>query len=271
MHLQTAMRIPRERPEDGQDTGASKASNAGCYTVLGVQIQPQHWFQARNDDTLVRAEMLARLAARATVRLAITCSDEEVTEKPMKKHIKASSTSTRNVVLGLLAQRPMSGYDIRRLLGGLSWLVGSPSFGALYPGLHTLLADGLATVEAAPSEKGPLRKIYSITEAGREALQDWASQRVQPGGSLKGFVMRLVLASNLSSSSLYDYLQQRLEQVASFRPRIEEARGATTEEIDLGQYLTLDYSLALADAELAWLDRTLARLSKRGSPKKVDT
>ena len=179
----------------------------------------------------------------------------------MKKRYKVRTTSTRDVVLGLLAQRPMSGYDIRRLLGGLSWLVDGPSFGTLYPGLHTLFADGLVTVEVIPSESRPPRKIYSITQAGREAFQEWASQRVQPGGSLKEFVMRLVLAGNLSETGLCDYLEQRLEHVASFRPRIEEALVATSEDGDLGQYLTLDYGLALADAELAWLHRTLSRLA----------
>ena len=75
--------------------------------------------------------------------------------------------------------------------------------------------------------------------------------------------MRLGLASNLSESGLDAYLEQRREQVASYRPRLEQALGATSEEMHLGQYLTLDYGLALADAELAWLDGTLARLAKR--------
>lgn len=181
----------------------------------------------------------------------------------MKKRNMVSTTSTRHVVLGLLAQHPMSGYDIRHLLGGLSWLVDGPSFGTLYPGLHTLLADGLVTVEVISSEGKPSRKVYSITEAGRKALQEWASRRVQSGGSLKEFVMRLVLASSLSETGLRDCLERRLEQVVSFRPRIEEALVATSEEGDLGQYLTLDYGLALADAEQTWLDRTLARLTTR--------
>jgi DNA-binding PadR family transcriptional regulator len=184
-------------------------------------------------------------------------------ESAMKKHNSAVTTSTQDIVLGLLAQRAMSGYDIWRLLGGLSWLVDSPSFGTLYPGLHTLLADGLATVEVIASNGRPPRKVYTITEAGRKAFQDWASQRVQLGSSLKDFVVRLALASNLPLSGLHAYLEQRREQVASNRPRIEQDLRAMSEESDLGQYLTLDYGLALADAELAWLERTLDRLTSQ--------
>ena len=180
----------------------------------------------------------------------------------MKKRSMAGTTTTRNVVLGLLAQRPMSGYDIRRLLGGLSWLVDGPSFGALYPRLHTLLEDSLVTVEVISSESKPPRKVYSITQAGRKAFQEWASHRVQSGGSLKEFVMTLGLASNLSKTDLHTCLEQRRGQVASYQPKVEQALAVMGEQMNLGQYLTLDYGLALAEAELAWLDRTLTRLSK---------
>jgi len=69
-------------------------------------------------------------------------------------------------LLGLLARWPMSGYDIKRFLKGLGWLVDSPSFGSLYPALHALLESGLVTVEVVPHHDKPPRKIYTITEKG---------------------------------------------------------------------------------------------------------
>jgi len=184
----------------------------------------------------------------------------------MKTRSNARTTSTREVVLGLLAQRPMSGYDIRRLLGGLSWLIGSPSFGALYPGLHTLLAEGLVTVEVIPNESKPARKLYTITDAGRQALREWVSQRTEASGSLRDFVLRLILASNLSEENLTQLLRQRLEQVEAYQPTLNEALGATSDDEDLGKYLALDYGQALADAERAWLARTVARFAQRPVP-----
>jgi hypothetical protein len=111
-----------------------------------------------------------------------------------------------------------------------------------------------------PSETRPARKVYSITEAGRKVFQEWVSRRVQLGSSLKQFVIRLSLAGNLSETGLRDYLTQRREHVASRRPGIKQALDGVSEETDLGQYLTLDYGLALADAEIAWLDTALDRL-----------
>ncbi|MFQ6101705.1 MAG: PadR family transcriptional regulator [Anaerolineae bacterium] len=174
----------------------------------------------------------------------------------------ASAMSIRHFILGLLTRQPMSGYDIKCFLKSLSWLIDSPSFGSLYPALHALLEDGLATVEVVPRPDKPSRKIYSITETGRQVLREWVEQPVASGASLKTFLMRLILASNLSHAGLLTHLQQRRAQVAAHQLALEQAAKAIDERTDLGERLALDYGLAVATVELAWLDRTLTQLSQ---------
>jgi len=178
----------------------------------------------------------------------------------------ASPVSIRYFILGLLTRQPMSGYDIKRFLKSLAWLVDSPSFGSLYPALHSLLENGLVTVEVVPRNDKPPRKIYTITEAGGQALREWVDQPIGSGVSLKAFVMRLILANNLSQAGLIAHLQQRRAQVATHRGALERAAKAMDERIDVGERLVLDYGLAVATAELAWLDSTLARFSQPPSP-----
>jgi PadR family transcriptional regulator AphA len=178
----------------------------------------------------------------------------------------ASNMSIRDFVLGLLARQPMAGYDIKRFLNKLSWLIGSPSFGSVYPTLHALLKDGLATVEVVPSQDRPPRKTYTITAAGRQALNERLGQPTAAGFSLKAFVMHLALASHLSHADLCAHLEQRRGQVAAHRDNLEQAATAMDESVDLGECLTIDYGLVLANAELDWLDHTLARLSEPSVP-----
>ena len=111
----------------------------------------------------------------------------------------AGTVSLRYFILGLLAQQPMSGYDIRRFMKSLSWLIGSPSSGSLYPILRALLEEDLVTVETIPGLDRPPRKIYTITEAGRQELQVWVEQPAVSKAPLKAFVMRLLLAGSFSS------------------------------------------------------------------------
>jgi PadR family transcriptional regulator AphA len=183
-------------------------------------------------------------------------------ERHIPKYTMASAVSIRHFILGLLTRQPMSGYDIKRFLKSLSWLIDSPSFGSLYPALHALLEDGLVTVEILSRQDKPPRKIYTITEKGRQALQEWMDRPIAPGVSLKAFVMRLILASNLSHASLIAYLEQRHNQVATHQLALEQTAQATDDDMDLGERLALDYGLAVAAAELAWLDRALTQLSE---------
>ena len=179
------------------------------------------------------------------------------------KHTMASAVSIRHFILGLLTRQPMSGYDIKRFLKSLSWLIDSPSFGSLYPALHALLADDLATVEIISRQDKPPRKIYTITEKGRKVVQEWKDRPVAPGDSLKAFVLRVILASNLSPAGLVAHLEQRHAQVAAHHLALEQTAQKMDDRGDLGERLALDYGLAVAAAELAWLDRTLAQLSER--------
>ena len=71
--------------------------------------------------------------------------------------------SFRNFCLGLLVQQPMSGYDIKCLLGQLDWLIGGSSFGNIYPTLHALLQDGLASVDVVDNHDKPPKKVYETT------------------------------------------------------------------------------------------------------------
>ncbi len=175
----------------------------------------------------------------------------------------------RHLILGLLTHEPMSGYDIKQLLERFSWLIGSPSFGSLYPTLHSLLGEGLVTVEVIPREDQIPRKIYTITETGRRQLREWVDQPAAPDTHLKAFITRLILANNLSAGRLVRHLEQRRSQVTDHRTALKQATDTLGRKGDRGQYLALDYSLALADAELAWLDRTLERLSGESLPLEV--
>ena len=181
----------------------------------------------------------------------------------------ARAVSIRHLVLGLLTQQSMSGYDVKRFLKSLSWLIDSPSFGSLYPTLHALRENGLVTVEVVPRQGKLSRKIYTITEAGRQALREWVDQPVAPGASLKTFVLRLLLASNLSHIGLITHLQQRRSQVAAHCATLNQIAEALSGTMDSGQRLTFGYGLTLATAELTWLDSTLEQLSQQPLPVEV--
>jgi DNA-binding PadR family transcriptional regulator len=156
----------------------------------------------------------------------------------------------------------MSGYDIRQTMKRLGWLIGSPSFGAIYPALHTLLENEQVTVEVVSRPDRPPRKLYSITATGKQALGEWIATSDSSHESLRVFIQRLILVGDYDSTSgLLVHLQQRREAVTAHRSALEQAAAKPNRESGIGHRLAIDYGLATADAELDWLDSAITRLS----------
>ena len=97
---------------------------------------------------------------------------------------RAGKGEERSAVLALLAERPMHGYQIIREIeerSGGSW---KPSAGSVYPTLQLLADEGTISAEESNG-----RKIYSLTEAGREevAQDHGATPWDSPGSHAGGF------------------------------------------------------------------------------------
>jgi PadR family transcriptional regulator, regulatory protein PadR len=79
----------------------------------------------------------------------------------------------RTLVLRLLSQRPMYGYEIATALSKRSDGIFALGQGTLYPLLYSLEQKGLIRVsreEDAP-EQGRKRRYYALTPAGRAELE----------------------------------------------------------------------------------------------------
>lgn len=75
------------------------------------------------------------------------------------------------LVLAVLARGSMHGYAIARQIEARSRSALQAREGALYPALRALEADGLVAGQWETPASGPARRVYSLTAAGRTALQ----------------------------------------------------------------------------------------------------
>jgi hypothetical protein len=109
-------------------------------------------------------------------------------------------------------------------------------------------------------ESGLSRKVYTITEAGRQVLGKWVHESMEADASLKTFLMRLMFADTLSREALLTHLEQRRSQLSNYQTALEQASDATGDNGDLGGQLAFDYGRVMSAAETVWLERKLAQL-----------
>ncbi len=86
----------------------------------------------------------------------------------LQRQIRKGSTPV--LILSLLAEEPMYGYQIARELERRSEGYFTMKEGLLYPGLHQMERDGLLSSEWRTVVGARRRKYYFITEKGRKAL-----------------------------------------------------------------------------------------------------
>jgi transcriptional regulator len=80
------------------------------------------------------------------------------------------------LILKIIALEPMHGWAIARRIRQMSGDVLQVGQSALYPSLHKLEQNGWISSEWAVSDNNRRAKYYTLTRAGRKALEKEAAQ-----------------------------------------------------------------------------------------------
>jgi PadR family transcriptional regulator PadR len=94
----------------------------------------------------------------------------------MVKRRESIKGSTDSLLLCLIGQQPMYGYQIIRELENRSQGYFKYKEGTLYPALHRLEKSGLLSAQWHTTSGGRQRRYYHITEKGRDVLVERRTQ-----------------------------------------------------------------------------------------------
>lgn len=156
-------------------------------------------------------------------------------------------------ILGLLAEQPLHGYELKKRLGDALGAMWGFSFGSLYPALRRLERSGAIEVvastgdargavpmpatgslagEAAAARRHVVggsgsrrnRKAYEVTAAGRAQLLELLAA---PGGADddRTFSVRLAFCRYLDPASRLDLLERRRAELRDRLARATRSRG----------------------------------------------
>jgi DNA-binding PadR family transcriptional regulator len=137
---------------------------------------------------------------------------------------KARRGDIRTAALLLLAEEPRNGYQIMQEVEERSEGVWRPSAGSVYPALAQLEDEGLIR-----SQESDGRKLFTITDAGRELLATRADDAPAPWQQMSGQVSDDVVDLGRVMRSLASAFVQVMrtgsgEQIAKAREILDEAR-----------------------------------------------
>ncbi|AEA28288.1 PadR family transcriptional regulator [Pseudonocardia benzenivorans] len=162
--------------------------------------------------------------------------------------------SLTHALLGLLATRPQSGYELTKAfegdLGRYAWQAGHTS---IYPELAKLAERGLVEVTAEGARGS---KTYDVTDAGRAELRDWLMSPPSRQAKVRNEqVLRMFLLSALDRDDAVTLLRRiaasTAEQADVLRAIREEAGDVVPGPAGFGQ-LAAEYGLRQYETVSSW-------------------
>lgn len=88
-------------------------------------------------------------------------------------------------LLVMLKERNLHGYEIMKALKTKFDVISEP--GTVYRALRQLEREGYISSWWDPKEQGPVRRVYTLTEQGHEALVQWSAALEQYRSNLDAF------------------------------------------------------------------------------------
>ena len=167
------------------------------------------------------------------------------------------------ILLGLLDQRPMHGYDLHRELASLAGiaLIWSVKQSRLYALLDKLEQGGLLASELIPGEAHPMRKQFRLTEGGRQALHSWMLSPVGHGRDMRqDFLARLYFARRNGKQTALRLIQEQRVICLGWQASLEDQVSLLQKE---GQFerLVYEFRIAQVKAMLDWLEACQVELA----------
>lgn len=172
--------------------------------------------------------------------------------------------NVRTLCLAILYFGDATGYEIRKLSteGKYSYFV-EASYGAIYPALAKLEQDGFVTCRDEVTAGKPARKVYSITEGGRQAFVNSLLDIPAPDIFRSEFLLVAMCSDILPRDAVRRAIDARVGQLEAEISHLMQVSAAANHR---GSKWAADYGVSCLSTSLKYLqDKRLELESIAGS------
>ena len=181
--------------------------------------------------------------------------------------------SLPHILLGLLRE-PASGYDLKAEFERGIRHIWSAGLAQIYPTLKRMEGRGWLSSATEPSDRGPDRRVYTRTEAGREELLRWLGGHPQVGAERFAYLAQIAFMDELGDfRRTLEFMRALKIRLAAWEAELREIEARVFAPMsgypddlpaeELHHHVTLRMGRHTLAAKLAWCDETIARLERR--------
>jgi PadR family transcriptional regulator, regulatory protein AphA len=182
--------------------------------------------------------------------------------------------SLEHAILGFLNYGPSSGYDLKRAFDVSVQHFWPADQSQIYRTLSRLEDKGWAEMEVVEQDDRPDRKVYHITEAGREELHRWLTTSLPPKPVRSAPLIQVFFAAQLSDEEILAMFERWAERTRALLARYDQVPQESAEYNETAGsprdtffwMLTLELGIKSAQAQLEWLESVIRRIREKQHP-----
>jgi len=170
-------------------------------------------------------------------------------------------------LLGLLLEKPKSGYDLRKFFATTAMGSFSDSPGAIYPALDRLARQGLAraTVEASTGLRK--RRVFKVTAKGLAAFKAWLRRPLTRDDLIhrgKELMLRFAfIDQTLGVDQATAFLREYARELEGYIPSLKAYLDATAANMPMSARLAFEFGVLQSEAGLKWARTSIAQYEQR--------
>lgn len=166
----------------------------------------------------------------------------------------------RDVILGLLMEKPRSGYDIKQVFEDIFSHFFDGSYGMIYPTLRQLEKEGKIVKRVIVQEGKPNKNEYHITEEGKLDFLNYLDQKVEDDVLRSDFLMRMYYGEYVTKGRLADWIKNEINQKQSKITALKKNYIGWEPHMSRSQKLSMDIGISTYEAEVRTLTRYLSEI-----------
>lgn len=179
--------------------------------------------------------------------------------------------SLKHALLGFLNYRSMTGYQIKKYFDQSVSYFWNASLSQIYPTLNQMCKDELVTVKEVESTSALNKKVYYITDKGKEELLKWLVEPTELEPIRSEFLVKLYFSSNVSMDEviiqlqrLIDSSREKLKGYGEKLKHIEEEHESREDmrEESLFWKLTTKYGIRCQQAFIEWCEECIEEINE---------
>jgi DNA-binding PadR family transcriptional regulator len=170
----------------------------------------------------------------------------------------------KTVCLGMLTDGPASGYDMKKCFESSFGHFFSAGYGSIYPALATLARSGMVEFEEVPQDGKPDRKVYTITEKGREELMRGLSNPKPTHKVRSEFLAMMCFAHLMTEEQVNQVIDNKLLELDDFLKLFDEYPANKCGSMPNGTRFVAGFGQFIASALKEYIEENRNMLTESG-------